>query len=358
MQKLHVALMYGGVSPEHEISIRSTRNVAEMMDLDLFTLTLIGIDKKGKWFLKTKDELINEEVVLRNNQLLSIVPGGGKNSFFLGEKVLELDVVFPLIHGASGEDGSIQGLLKLLNLPYVGCDILSSAVCMDKAVTKEILSYHHIPNTPFELVFKSGEVVSYAQIAQKLGKVLYIKPVNLGSSVGVSKAMDEESFQKALALAFQYDHKVLIEKNIDGREMECAILGNMGNAKASKVGEVITVKAKHDFYTYEAKYLDAGGSYVQVPADLPLEVQEKIRHIALKTYTALGCKGLARVDVFYTKEGAILVNEVNTMPGFTAISMYPKMWEASGITYKNLITNLIRLGMEAFRNNEEIRKGS
>lgn len=356
--KLNVALLFGGASPEHEISIKSSRNVAKAIDLNQFNLHLIGIDKSGKWYAKSLAELENEDVVQVNQNQLIVSPGEGKQSIKNTDGSLwqTIDVVFPLIHGSGGEDGSIQGLLKLLNLPYVGCDILSSSVCMDKAVTKEILSFHQIPNTPFKVVHKGLSALSYAEIAEDLGEVLYIKPVNLGSSVGVSKAIDEQSFNEALKMAFQYDTKVLIEKNIDGREIECAVLGNKAKIQASPVGEVVTVKDKHSFYTYEAKYLDAKGSYVEIPANLSIDTQEKIRKIAIETYTVLGCSGLSRVDVFVQADGNILVNEVNTMPGFTAISMYPKMWEAGGIPYTQLITQLIELGLTQFQEQERLVK--
>lgn len=356
--KLNVALLFGGASPEHEISIISSRNVVKAIDLNQFNLHLIGIDKSGKWFAKTIEELETEDIVQVNQYSLMVSPGGGNQSITYndGRAWQSIDVVFPLIHGSGGEDGSIQGLLKLLHLPYVGCDILSSAVCMDKAVTKEILSFHQIPNTPFKVVHKGLSELPYADAIRDLGEILYIKPVNLGSSVGISKATDEKSYNEALKHAFQYDTKVLIEKGINGREIECAILGNQSNIQASPVGEVITKKDKHSFYTYEAKYIDDQGSYLEIPAKISDVVQEKIRNIAIDTYTVLGCSGLARVDVFVEQNGNILVNEVNTIPGFTAISMYPKMWNAGGISYSQLILQLIELAILQFQEQQRLMK--
>lgn len=273
---------------------------------------------------------------------MTIVPGQ-KNPFFLDEKAISVDCVFPVLHGTNGEDGTIQGLLDILQIPYVGADCLGSAIGMDKEILKRLLEHAGLPVVDRILIRQSDvSKINYAHAAKILGETVYIKPNSLGSAVGVNKAIDEKSFQSALADAFRYDEYVLIEKGIDGREIECSVLGNV-NLKVSVPGEIV----KHtEFYSYEAKYVDAAASTVQSPADLSPELIAEFQSLALKAYQVLRCTGMARVDFFLEKNNKIYINEINTIPGFTNISMYPKNWEASGLKYAALLDELIELAMQ------------
>lgn len=266
-------------------------------------------------------------------------------------------MIFPIIHGTLGEDGALQGLLKILELPFVGSDVLSSAICMDKDITKRLLQAAGIAVAPFLTVqaYNPNEY-NFQEVQDILGLPLFIKPANQGSSVGVSKVENEQEFLIALDEAFKYDNKVLIEKSIKGREIECAVLGNYA-PQASVCGEVIV---KTDFYSYDAKYIDNQSSEVVIPAIISEQASQKIREISIKAFKVLGCLGLARVDFFLTEYDEIILNEVNTLPGFTNNSMYPKLWEASGIGYAELITKLIELALERHehsnRNSKTISK--
>jgi D-alanine-D-alanine ligase len=261
-----------------------------------------------------------------------------------------IDVVFPVLHGPFGEDGTVQGLLKLANLPFVGAGVLGSAVGMDKDVMKRLLRDAEIPVGKF-LVFQRGDTLSYGKIKKQLGLPLFVKPANLGSSVGISKVSKKREFRAAIDEAFRYDNKVIIEEYIDGREIECSVLGNDEPA-ASLPGEIVV---RHDFYSYDAKYIDDQGARLEIPAKLSRSVIRKIRKIAVRAYKALCCEGMARVDFFVQANGRVLVNEINTSPGFTKISMYPKMWEASGLSYPRLIDRLIRLALERARCERRLR---
>jgi D-alanine-D-alanine ligase len=252
-----------------------------------------------------------------------------------------VDVVFPVLHGPFGEDGTVQGLLKLANLPFVGAGVLGSAVGMDKDVMKRLLRDAEIPIGKF-LVFQRGDTLSYGKIKKQLGLPLFVKPANLGSSVGISKVGKKREFRAAIDEAFRYDNKIIIEEFIAGREIECSVLGN-DEPIASLPGEIIV---RHDFYSYDAKYIDDQGARLEIPAKLSGSVIQKIRKIAVRVYKALCCEGMARVDFFVQANGRVLVNEINTIPGFTKISMYPKMWEASGLSYPRLIDRLIRLALK------------
>jgi D-alanine-D-alanine ligase len=270
--------------------------------------------------------------------------------------------VFPILHGPFGEDGTVQGLLKLADIPFVGSGVLGSAVGMDKDVMKRLLRDAGIPIGKFLALRSHQRVPSYREIAEFLGPTLFIKPANMGSSVGIGKVHGEGEYLGALEEAFRYDSKIIIEEFIRGRELECAVLGNE-EAKASGIGEVIP---RHEFYSYDAKYLDEQGAALVIPAELSGNLTERIRELAVKTFKALCCQGLSRVDFFLRDEppagapaGAnaaerILVNEINTMPGFTRISMYPKLWEAAGISYTELITRLIELAIGRFREERNI----
>jgi len=309
---IKVGVFFGGKSAEHEISIMSAQNVYDAIDKNKFSPKLIKIDKSGFW-------QINE--------------------------VFEFDVIFPILHGPFGEDGTIQGLLKLADIPFVGPGVLGSAVGMDKDVMKRLLRDAGVPIGKF-LSFKDYEnVPSFKEIENILGSPFFVKPANMGSSVGISKVHDEAGLSAALKEAFLYDTKVIIEEYIPGREIECAVLGNE-EPIASLPGEIITA---HEFYSYDAKYIDEKGAVLEIPAKLDSETIKHIQEIALKVFKVLCCEGLSRVDFFLKespgKQYEIIVNEINTIPGFTRISMYPKMWEASGVSYTELITRLIELAI-------------
>jgi D-alanine-D-alanine ligase len=266
--------------------------------------------------------------------------------------VTSVDVVFPVLHGPCGEDGTVQGLLKLTAVPFVGAGVLGSAVGMDKDDMKRLLRDANIPLAKF-LVFekRSAKRIDFAHVKRILGLPVFVKPANLGSSVGISKVGNRQQFAPALTEAFRYDNKILVEENIGGREIECSVLGN-DRPIASVPGEITTA---HNFYSYEAKYVDESGGRLLIPAPLPNRLVNTIQELALKTFNVLCCAGMARVDFFLRNDGEIFVNEINTIPGFTKISMYPKLWEASGISYPVLIDRLIRLALERSRQEKNLR---
>ncbi|MDR3431406.1 MAG: D-alanine--D-alanine ligase [Rouxiella aceris] len=364
MSKLRVGIIFGGKSSEHEVSLQSARNIVDAIDKQRFDVTLLGIDKQGEWHINdASNYLINAEdptliALNRSNQQVALVPGLDKNQLIDTQNahaLSQLDVIFPIVHGTLGEDGSLQGLLRMANIPYVGSGVLGSAVCMDKDVTKRLLRDAGLKVAPFvSLTPRTRSNYSFDQIVQRLGLPLFIKPANQGSSVGVSKVKDAQSYQQALDAAFSFDHKVLVESAIKGREIECAVLGN-DRPQASNCGEVIL----HDeFYSYDTKYINEQGASIAVPADLPAEVNDRIRAIAIEAFQVLECRGMARVDVFLTAEGEVVINEINTLPGFTNISMYPKLWAASGIDYSSLISQLIALAIEQHQQDAQLKSSS
>ena len=354
MHKLRVAILFGGRSAEHEVSLQSARNVIESLDPERYEPVLIGIDREGRWFLNENSiQLMNagDPKLIRlsdSNREIALTPcGSGSNLISLaGRQTLgKVDVIFPVLHGPFGEDGSIQGLAKLANLPCVGAGILGSAVGMDKDVMKRLLRDAGIPIGRFVTITSSTkDRYSYMGLAAEFGKVLFVKPANLGSSVGISKVRNEAEYLNAVELAFNYDLKVVVEEEIIGREIECAVLGNE-RPKASIPGEIIP---HADFYSYEAKYIDDDGAGLEIPAKLPSHILLQVQEIAVATFKALECQGMARVDVFLTADDRIVVNEINTIPGFTRISMYPKLWEFSGIPHDELVDTLIQLAIDDF----------
>lgn len=353
MKKHKVGLIFGGPSMEHEVSLLSAKNIARELDRALYELVLIGVSKEGQWYvLDTQKFLVNETDPTRiaidgGKWPLLLKPGTG----WLIEKAdrlipLKLDVAFPIIHGTFGEDGILQALMETSGVPYVGCNVLGSAVCMDKEICKKLLLSEGIDVAPFTTLHRDevrqAEVQPlYEDLMHQLGTVLFLKPASQGSSVGVTKVRNQDEFSQALRLAFQYDHKVLVESAVQGREIECALLGNE-TPEASVCGEILL---EAEFYSYQAKYVDGDSASTLIPADLPADVMERMRTIAKRVYRTLGCRGLARVDMFLTAEGTVLINEVNTLPGFTDISMYPQLWLATGLSYTNLLTRLIELAL-------------
>jgi D-alanine-D-alanine ligase len=351
-KKLRVALLFGGRSAEHEISLVSARNIAAAMDKKKYRITAIGIDQRGRWFCDQGGRLLRDKSATR-------VEWPGRDTataVLLGTAPLRaldtVDVVFPVLHGPFGEDGTVQGLLKLANLPFVGAGVLGSAVGMDKDVMKRLLRDADIPIAKF-MVFESAtqNKISFSRVQRELGMPVFVKPANLGSSVGISKAARPREFTRAVQEAFRYDNKILVEENIAGREIECAVLGNE-NPSASVPGEIIT---GHQFYSYEAKYIDDQGARLVIPAKLPSQVARRVQELSLRAFKILCCSGMARVDFFLRGRDEIFVNEINTIPGFTAISMYPKMWAASGLSYARLIDRLIQLALQEFRAEKRLR---
>ena len=342
MKKIRVGIVFGGRSLEHEVSLISAKNVIEALDKDKYELILISIDKNGVWHrrdslscLMHADDL--KQVCLQGNQAdIAIVPLSLSTSS-------SVDVVFPILHGTYGEDGTVQGLLKLAGIPFVGSDVLASAACMDKDVTKRLLKEAGLPVGKFLSLFSHEKAkFSFDDVVKRLGLPFFVKPANAGSSVGISKVKREEDFISACEEAFSFDRKILLEEFTKGREIECAILGNEDPA-ASLPGEIIPT---HDFYSYEAKYLDAAGAVLKFPADLPVAMVKKVQELSIMAFKVLGCEGMARVDFLLREDGALFINEINTIPGFTNISMYPKLWQVSGLPYKELLDRLISLAIE------------
>ena len=352
MARTRVGIIFGGMSSEHEVSLQSAKNILDALDRERFEPVLVGIDKQGQWHLSQPDTFLVHaddpaRIALRpSGTALALRPGAGHAQLQpvdASTALDQIDVVLPIVHGPLGEDGALQGLLRMANLPFVGSPVLGSAAAMDKDVAKRLLRDAGLPVAPWVCIrrHEAAGVDVQALIAQ-LGLPLFVKPANQGSSVGVSKVKQAGEFADALQLALRHDHKVLVESAVVGREIECAVLGN-DQPQASVCGEVVV----HDeFYAYDTKYINADGADVVVPAVIDGDAQARIQQIALQAYQVLECAGMARVDVFLTAEGQIVINEINTLPGFTRISMYPKLWGASGLGYTALITRLIELALE------------
>lgn len=332
MKLLKVGILFGGKSAEHDVSIQSAQSILNAIDTALFDPVLIKISREGMWFLQ---ESISKEHGTELKLNLS------DHTFETKDGAFALDVIFPVLHGPFGEDGTVQGLLEIAGIPYVGSAVLGSAINMDKDTTKRLLRDAGLPTANFEVI-KSATDYNAAQIIAKLGLPLFVKPANLGSSVGISKVTRADQLLPAVRLALQHDKKVVIETAIVGTEIECAVLGN-ANPKVSTPGRITFAD---DFYTYEAKYSGSSGTQLEIPAKLSPSVQKDVQALALAAYKTLECRGLARVDMFVTPDGQVIVNEINTMPGFTKFSMYPQLWQASGLSYTELITTLIRLAQE------------
>ena len=348
-----VGLLYGGRSSEHDISVLSARNVYAALAPERYDIVPVYIDPEGRWWRDPSPALLLEGAsgdAPRDPVVVTPHTGSGLAVLARGQVVdLGLDVVVPVLHGQGGEDGVVQGLLTAAGVAFVGSGVLGSAVCMDKDVAKRLLGASGIATSPFVLVRKTDEV-SFADVEARLGRPLFVKPANSGSSVGVTRVEDEAGFGPALAEAFRFDDKVLVEQAIVGREIEVAVLGNE-RPEASVPGEIVSTSS---FYDYDAKYTDPEASRMDVPADLAPGVAERVRGLAVEAYRVLGCEGLARVDFFVQDDGTVLLNEVNTMPGFTARSMYPVMWERSGLAPSALLDRLIGLAEARHRRDAEI----
>jgi D-alanine-D-alanine ligase len=346
--RLTVGIIFGGKSAEHEVSLQSAKNVYEAIDRGRFDPVLIGIDKNGVWRSTGGSlSLLNSSDPRRislnaEGDPVTMMPASAGVLSTHAANSLKLDVIFPILHGPLGEDGTVQGLLKLAGVPFVGSGVLGSAVGMDKDVMKRLLRDAGLPIGKFLTFRHSEKLPPFAEVKAALGSPLFVKPANMGSSVGISKVRNEEEYENAVKEAFKYDVKIIIEEFIQGREIECAVLGNE-NPAASIPGEIIPT---HEFYSYDAKYLDENGARLEIPAKIDVDCQKRVQELAIKVFQTLCCEGLSRVDFFLKENGEILINEINTMPGFTKVSMYPKLWEASGIGYTELISRLIELALK------------
>ncbi len=335
MTKIKVAIICGGKSSEHEISCVSAAGVIAAIDKDKFEPVLIGITKSGKWLLLPND--IN--FAIKDGALPSVPESGveviiSNNTLHAGGKDLAIDVAFPVLHGPYGEDGTIQGLFEMINLRYVGSGVLASAVSMDKSFAKPIFAAAGLKVAPGVVVTSNK-----FEFPADLKFPLFVKPARSGSSRGTTKVKSEAELKNAVAFALEFDTKVLIEAAVVGREIECAVLQSAGKTIASPVGQIV-IDSKYEFYDFQAKYLDNSMQLV-FPTDLPDGVETEIQEQAVIAFNAAGCEGLARVDFFYSNEGEIIINEINTMPGFTPLSVYPKLMAKTGVDYKVLISKLI-----------------
>nr|ADI22293.1 D-alanine-D-alanine ligase and related ATP-grasp enzymes [uncultured actinobacterium HF0200_46I24] len=351
MSRTRVLLLFGGRSAEHEVSVVSARSVYAAIDSYRYDVVLAGIDQQGRWYFggKNSESLLSTSTVVPDEQLPARLSTAGTNLVSENGDDLpdsEFEVVFPLLHGPYGEDGTIQGLLELAGLAYVGAGVSASAVGMDKVLARAIFAASGLPQTQYSVIMRSEWRREQAPVLERLEEEhdypLFVKPANLGSSVGISKVHDRQGLHAALELASRFDTKLIIERSVENaRELECAILGN-DYPKASGVGEIIP---GGEFYDYTTKYIDERSQLV-IPAVLEKSESEAVQELAIRAFKAIDCSGLARVDCFMCSDGSVLVNEINTMPGFTPISMYPKLWAAAGIDYGDLIDRLIQLGLE------------
>ena len=353
--KQTVALLTGGVSPEHEVSLNSARNIYKAINKRKYHVEVVGIGRNGAWrhlpleFFKKAKRVEGKE-----GRALVLNPGHEQVMAYKSgkEKFPKIDAVFNIIHGPSGEDGTMQGLLSVLSLPFVGPGTLGSAVGMDKDFTKRILEHAGILVAPWVTVLRH-EKIKYKTIIKSLGFPLFVKPANMGSSVGVSKAENEKELKTAIAEAFKFDVKVLVEQGLDGREIETAVLGNVEDMQVSGAGEIVM---EEGFYDYDSKYLSADAAKVVVPVEgISRKALKNIRETALKAYMALGLEGMARMDMFLVGGEKVYVNEPNTLPGFTNISMYPKLWEVAGVPYGDLIDRLLQLAIARHRRTQSLQ---
>ncbi|MCB1827154.1 MAG: D-alanine--D-alanine ligase [Coxiellaceae bacterium] len=338
-EKQTIAILCGGQSPEHVISILSAQNVSKALDPTQYTSVVIYLSQQGAWYQVDPSKKNYE---LQKDRKLVLVPGQPKKPFALASdptQSIAIDCVIPMLHGANGEDGTMQGLLDLLGVPYVGAGVIGSAICMQKLIAKRLLRFAGLPTSDWVCI-EAGNVdeYSYEVLANELGQTFFVKPSALGSSIGISKVRNANEYKRAIRDALQYDDQVIVERAIKGREIECSVLGN-DKPVASLPGELIT---SHDFYSYDAKYHDPSLK-IETPADIPEAAVKIIQELAVKAFETLQCRGMARVDFFLTEGQEAIINEVNTIPGFTDVSMYPKNWEASGLTYSDLLEDLIQL---------------
>ena len=367
---MNVVVLYGGKSGEHDVSLISATSVVRNIDYKKHTVTLVGIARDGVWYKQNQsllESVLSGEKEALNiiedvNEIVTVQPGGGTRKGLKTEKEsLVVDIVLPILHGTYGEDGLLQGLLEMAELPYCGCGVMSSAVAMDKEKAKQVWEQEGIPVVPYVCVRtnqKSDINVVVKEIEEKFAYPVFVKPVCAGSSVGAAKANTQEELVATINDAFFWDEKVLVEPFVPSREIECSVTGNTLTedeayvVKAYSIGEILPT---HEFYDYDAKYTDPDGALLQIPAELSSEVAEKIKYYAKKAYRVLDCSGLSRVDFFIDKTNdAIYLNEINTLPGFTPISMFPMLCRESGLEYKDLIDYLLLQGLDRFKSRQKI----
>ena len=353
MSRRTVALLYGGISPEHDVSIISARSVFASIDDTRYDVIPIAIDRQGRWWLGESTGAPDPSAFPSEYQV-ALVPGGGGQAVAFHAatgkaKELHFDIALPILHGQGGEDGGIQGTLETARIPYVGSGVLASAVCMDKQVTKALLRDAGVPVTPF-LSLSRPETPQLSDLKRALGgEIFFVKPARLGSSIGISKVATEKELENALALAFNQDEKVIVETMVTGREIECGVLQrDSDDLLATWPSEISLRTDTHAFYTYDAKYNDPDAVRLDVRAGIDEACAERVKEISLRAFRALGCEGMARVDFFLKENGELLVNEVNTIPGFTSHSMYPKMIESAGISYRELLDILLKQAVARF----------
>ncbi len=350
---LHVVLIYGGQSAEHEVSLVSARNILDALDLTRYKVTLVRIDHDGTWCQIATVNDVNRQQINLNARGEPVLLGPGRKLIPVKtpDRAVTVDVVFPVLHGTNGEDGTIQGLLQMYGIPCVGAGVLGSAICMDKEVSKRLLQQDGIPVPSYRVLYRDTmDFPSYDSIAEVLGETFFVKPANTGSSVGISRVTSAATCEAAIKKAFQFDDKVLVEQAINGREIECAVLG-YAPMEVSICGEITTT---HSFYSYEAKYEDEEATSLIIPAQMPDDVLESIQNMAGRVCRVLECGGMARVDFFLEEPGRLLVNEVNTIPGFTTVSMYPLLWEHSGKSRSEVVNILIRDALDAHLQRQEL----
>ncbi len=360
MTKKRVAVLFGGRSAEHDVSVCSAMNVAAALDKEKYEVAFIGITREGRWLPGCTPQALaaaqSQTAQLPENPgLMDLIPSSSALLQHRPEVSVAAaplpDVVFPVLHGPYGEDGSVQGFLKIVDVPFVGAGVVGSAVGMDKDVMKRLFRESGIPTPKFVVEHRYRQPRTYDQVSAELGSIFFAKPANLGSSVGVSRVSSAAEYNTALCHAFEYDEKVLLEENVVGREIECSVLG-YEEPIASVVGEIVVTGG---FYSYEAKYIDPDAASLEIPAKLDPATSDQVRQLAIRAFTALCCEGMARVDFFLKPDGSILVNEINTIPGFTDISMYPKLWEASGMPVSKLLDTLIELSLARFSREKKLR---
>jgi D-alanine-D-alanine ligase len=368
-RKFKVGILYGGRSGEHNVSLCSAASVVGALNQNKYEVIAIGIDRDGYWYVQDKPEIVPDKdfghilsLKKRGRWLVNHFEQENKLHIYNIENKNEeviVDIVFPVLHGTYGEDGTLQGLLELAMVPYIGADVAGSSVGMDKDIAKRLLSQAGIPVVPSLTIsnhqWQQNPGIIIQDAIRNLGMPLFVKPLRTGSSVGVKKVKNKELLPEAIDFAFQFDTRILIEKAIDCREIECAVLGNE-NPTGSILGEILPDHDHHEFYSYDAKYIDPNGAKMKIPADIDENIAGRIREAAVNGYVALGCSSLARVDFFLDKKtNEFYLNEINTLPGFTSISMYPKLWEATGLKYSDLLDKLIALALERHRNKMNIK---
>lgn len=345
--RLRIAVLFGGRSAEHDVSVLSATNVMNALDPQKYDAVPVFVSREGQWLLSAFEggALSKPE----SGTQLSLIPGGKGRILALPEgaaayELSKIDILFPVLHGLHGEDGAVQGLAEVARVPLVGCGILGSANALDKDIAKRLFNETGIPAARSVTIYQDA-APAFEELEQALGLPIFIKPARQGSSVGVSKVTSTEGYDAALSEGFRHDSKLLAEEFIKGREIECAVLeAPDGSLFVSTTGEIVPAES-HGFYSYDAKYIDEDGAALRVPAQMPPDVEDEIRAFAIKAFRALGCDGMARADFFLTSEGRILVNELNTIPGFTDISMYSKVMGASGVSYPQVIDRLVVHGL-------------